>query len=87
MTFRSPSAVPPIVVFEPLMNTPELLPRAAVPVGSVPMKFPAITSPLGDPTKTPELLKRLITSPRTVMPGTESVRPFALAPRRTRRVQ
>jgi hypothetical protein len=78
MTLRSPTAVPPIVVFEPKMNTPVPLPRAAVPVGSVPMKSPAITSP-GD-TKTPELPKRLITSPRTVMPETKSVRPFAFAP-------
>ena len=75
----APAVVPPIVLFvERSMRHAGCRCPGQVPVASVPMKSPSITSP-GD-TKTPELPKRLITSPRTVMPETKSVRPISIRP-------
>ena len=47
MTLRAPAGVPPIVLLEPpSIITPSLLPRATVPVTSVPMKSPCTMFPM-----------------------------------------
>ena len=58
------------------MFMPTLSPRSTVPAGSVPMKLPSITLPpaASNPIAVP--LKRLVTSPRTVLPPPLICSPF-----------
>ena len=78
ITLPAPAPVPPIVLPELLIDTPVALPRAAVPVASVPMKLPCTTLPVApDPVIwMPSPPKRLITSPSTVLPPALINRPF-----------
>ncbi len=84
---RAAGVVPPMrLLAEPLvMNTPWLLapPRASVPVGSVPRKFPSTTLPSPVASVMPPLappLKSLITSPRTVLEPASMRKPDAASP-------
>ena len=60
--FRSAATVPPIVLFRPRTSIPCPLPRADVPVGSVPTKLPT-TVLLFEATWMPSPLNPLIASP------------------------
>src|SRR5437773_6288123 len=89
---RALVAVPPILLFalpHAICTPAQLLPRAWVPVTSVPMKLPSITLPpfFSKKMPFPEVglfpTKRLITSPRTVLLPAVILIPFvgpALAP-------
>ena len=76
---RAPAAVPPIVFPDPETYTPELLPRPVAPAGLVPIKSPAIVL-LSDKTLIPLPLKRLIASPRMVLPLEPEASVSPLAP-------
>ena len=75
MRFLAAGVVPPTVFPDPRsIVTPVRMPRATVPEGSVPMKLPSIAL-LSDTILIAPFTKRLITSPRTVLPPTVMTRP------------
>ena len=66
------------------MTTPKVLPWSLVPATSVPIKLSSMTLPPFWPTliprPVPSPIKRLMTSPRTVLPPARMVNPNACAP-------
>ena len=80
--FPSPGAVPPTTTSEARTVTPlSPLAAAAVPATFVPRRLPATVVPVpADVTSTPCAANRLIASPRTTLPGADTVRPLAAVP-------
>ena len=75
MTLRAPAFVPPTVLPCPPREIPATLPRAAVPVTSVPIRFPCTKFPVGS---NPEIVMPFPSLPEIKFLASGTVPPIVL---------